>query len=225
MKSIFNLVLFLSVIGILIVICNNIKDVKEPFQKKIVVKQEKETKKANIVIKKYPASNPTIVFDYEKTTYETVPENKNKIKIADKFQKDLKFGATIIPKYEPPKGSEKKKFYDKEFSDQTLLFNSKLYEKKIHNDRVVEKEAENQLPKKISDIFDDSITDFKTLFPKKNGVQSDLIMSNGAFDLESFNPDYIHYEDEKPENGGQIPNLYGTVYGNDPMLETGCAKF
>ena len=51
------------------------------------------------------------------------------------------------------------------------------------------------------------------------------VISDGAFNLEAFNPDYINYENEKPENGGQIPNLYGTVYGNDPLLETGCAKF
>ena len=221
MKSIFNLVLFLIVIIILVVICNSFENNKtQPtLQKKIMSEFTGE----KITINNIPHSEPVIVFDYEKYIYEKVPRKK-KISISDRFYKDLKVGATTIPKYEPPKGEKNKEFYKKEFSDQSLLFDSKLYEKKIHTERIVDKEEENQLPKRIRDVFDDSITDFKTLIPQMKGTNTTLV-SDGAFNLEAFNPDYINYENEKPENGGQIPNLYGTVYGNDPLLETGCAKF
>lgn len=221
MKSIFNLVLFLIVIIILVVICNSFENNKtQPtLQKKIMSEFTGE----KITINNIPHSEPVIVFDYEKYIYEKVPRKK-KISISDRFYKDLKVGATTIPKYEPPKGEENKEFYKKEFSDQTLLFDSKLYEKKIHNDRIVDREDENELPKNIRDVYDNSITDFKTLIPQMKGNTTTLV-SDGAFNLEAYNPDYIHYENEKPENGAAIPNLYGTVYGNDTMLETGFAKF
>jgi len=221
MKSIFNLVLFLIVIITLVIICNNLEN------KKPLVSQNKarsEFTSNNIVIANVPKSHPAIVFDYEKEQHETVKNKKKKISISDQFHKDLKSGATIYPKYEPPKGEKNKEFYKKESSDQSLLFDSKLYEKKIHNERIVDREEENQLPKRIRDVYDDSITDFKALIPQMKGTNTTLI-SDGAFNLEAYNPDYINYENEKPENGGQIPKLYGTVYGNDPMLETGCAKF
>jgi len=221
MKSIFNLVLFLLVIITLVIICNNLEN-KKPLVSQNKVRSEVTSKK--IVIGNIPKSDPAIVFDYEKDQYETIKNKKKKISISDKFYKDLKVGATTIPKYEPPKGEKNKEFYKKEFSDQSLLFDSKLYEKKIHTERIVDKEEENELPKRIRDVFDDSITDFKTLIPPMKGTSTTLV-SDGAFNLEAFNPDYINYENEKPENGGQIPNLYGTVYGNDPLLETGCAKF
>lgn len=221
MKSIFNLVLFLIVIITLVIICNNLEN-KKPLVSQNKARSEVTSKK--IVIANVPKSEPVIVFDYEKDQYETVKNKKKKISISDKFYKDLKVGTTIYPKYEPPKGQKNKEFYKKESSDQTLLFDSKLYEKKIHNERIVDKEDENELPKRIRDVYDDSITDFKTLIPQMKGTNTTVI-SDGAFNLEAFNPDYINYENEKPENGGQIPNLYGTVYGNDPMLETGCAKF
>jgi hypothetical protein len=134
MKSIFNLVLFLIVIITLVIICNNLEN-KKPLVSQNKVRSEVTSKK--IVIGNIPKSDPAIVFDYEKNQYEKIKNKKKKISISDKFYKDLKVGATTIPKYEPPKGEKNKEFYKKEFSDQTLLFDSKLYEKKIHTDNQI----------------------------------------------------------------------------------------
>jgi len=223
MKSIFNLVLFLIVIITLVIICNNVEanGKKKEVSKNPIIKN---TKIEKLVIDNVPRSDSTIIFDYEKNIYDKVPESKNKMNLTDKYYQDLKTGSRMIPKYEPPKDQKNKEFYKNESSDQTIIYDSKLYEKQIHNQRTVPNSTSNELPKKISEAFDESITDFKTLIPEMKGKQSDLV-SDGAFDLEAYNPDYILYDDEKPENGGKIPNLYGTVYGNDPLLETGCAKF
>jgi hypothetical protein len=99
-----------------------------------------------------------------------------------------------------------------------------MYEKPINTDREIIQDIENKLPAKISDVYDSSIIDFKTLIPKMQGKNSTLI-SDGGFNSNVFNPDFMIYENEKPENGGIIPKLYDTVYGFDPLLATNNAKF
>ena len=219
MKTIFNLVLFLSIIFALIFICNNLSqndstnispDNKELFSK-LKANYTKE-----FIPKEQPKGNPTIVFDYD-----TVPEDNKPFNLSDRFYDELKSGAQVHPQYEPPKGEEEKEFYKHKFTDQKVIHDNRMYEKPIHRYRTLETE-DNELPKKISEIFDESITDFKSLIPFKNGKLGDS-MIDGGFNLGSFTPDFITYENEKPENGGLLDKL--TFFGYDPLIQTDSAIF
>jgi hypothetical protein len=79
MSIIFNLVLFLGIISILLIICNNL--VKE--EKKII----KNVYKEKVKIEPKHVFSP--IFDYEKINYETVPENKKVFILEEKFNKAL----------------------------------------------------------------------------------------------------------------------------------------
>jgi hypothetical protein len=222
MTKIFNLVLFLGIISILLIICNlsNNKDTNE----NNISNNDDYTIELMKHSESYPKSVPTIIFNYENGNYDTVPENTKKFNLQEKYNKDQKYGAQMVPKYEPPKGEENKDFYKKEHSDQPIIYDNRMYEKPIHTDREIIQDIENKLPAKISDVYDSSIIDFKTLIPKMQGKNSTMI-SDGGFNSNAFNPDFMIYENEKPENGGIIPKLYDTVYGFDPLLETNSAKF
>ena len=86
MTIIFNLVLFLAIISILLIICNNL--VQE--EKKIIKNVYKEKAKME------PKNVSIPVFDYEKGNYETVPENKKIFVLEEKFNKDQQFGAQMV---------------------------------------------------------------------------------------------------------------------------------
>ena len=209
MKSIFNLVLFLLVICILVIICNRI--ISENQNKPIInedgnkeVIEDFENLKKNI-----PKGNPTISFDYE-----SVPKNKVRFDLEKQYYKELESGATVHPQYT-----------NDTFSDQKVIHDNRMYEKPIHRYRKLEQTLDmDALPSKISDLFDKSITDFKKLTPLKEGYTGEFA-SEGGFNQASYNPDFMSYKDEKPENGGIIPGLYDTVYASDPLLETGSALF
>ena len=62
MKSIFNLVLFLSIICIIVILCNHLT--KEN-QKQPIIKNENFVEGNPKQIKNIPKGNPTIKFDYE----------------------------------------------------------------------------------------------------------------------------------------------------------------
>ena len=219
MTIIFNLVLFLLIISILLVICNNLsKD-----ENKIKITNKKKNYDMGIQSTKVKSINIPI-FNYEVINYETVPENTKIFNLEEKYNKDQEFGAQIVPKYEPPKGEENKEFYKKKHSDQPIIYDNRMYENEISKERIVKQDIDNNLPSKISDIFDASIIDFKNLIKPMNGEMSTLV-SDGGFNASAYNPDFMNYENEKPENGGIIPKLYNTVYGNDPLLETNCAQF
>jgi hypothetical protein len=214
MSIIFNLVLFLVIISILLIICNNFaKD-----EDKIKTYENKE------ILKSDPKTITPVIFDYEKYNYETVPENKKKFILEEKFNKDQQFGAQIVPKYEPPKGEENKEFYKKDHSDQPIIYDYRMYEKPIHNDRTIIQNIEKELPSKISDVYDASIVNFKDLVPKMKG-QNTTVIVDGGFNTNAYTPDFMYYDDEKQENGGIIPKLYNQVFANDTLLEIECAKF
>ena len=152
---------------------------------------------------------------------DTVPEDKTPFNLSDRFYNELKSGAQVHPQYEPQTGEEGKEFYQHKFVDQKVIHDNRMYEKPIHRFRTLETD-DNELPKKISEIFDESITDFKSLVPLKNGKLGDSII-DGGFNLGSFTPDFITYENEKPENGGLLDKL--TFFGYDPMIQTDSAIF
>ena len=206
MKSIFNLVLFLLVICILTIICNRIisENQNKPVNSVSVINEKFEQVKKNI-----PKGNPTISFNYE-----SVPKNKVKFNLEKQYYEEFKSGATVHPQYT-----------NNTFSDQKVIHDNRMYEKPIHRYRKLEQTLDmDELPTKISDLFDQSITNFKQLTPLKEGYTGEFA-SEGGFNQASYNPDFISYKDEKPENGGIIPGLYDTVYANDPLLEKGGALF
>jgi len=229
MSIIFNLVLFLIIILILLIICNNLPS-DENNKKSIKVKKDPNNSDFEYgnnfdnIFKNSPKSVPSVIFDYEKDNYQTVAKNNKPFILEDKFKKDQKIGAQFVPKYEPPVGEEHKEFYNKDHIDQPIIYDNRMYEKPIHIDREIVQNIDTKLPAKISDVYDSSIIDFKNLVPKMKGKNS-TIVSDGGFKSNAFNPDFMIYENEKPENGGIIPKLYDTVYGYDPLLEIECAKF
>jgi len=216
MLTIFNLVLFLVSIYILVSICNNMSK-KENINDIDFEEYIEDYKNIKSTI---PSSHDSLNLDFN---YEDVPKNDKPFDLETKFYKELNNGAHFMPEYFPPKDYEDLEFYKKEINDQTVIYDNRLYEKPIHRYRQLENNDEDA-PKKISEIFDQSIIDFKSLVPLKKGKMGD-VASSGGFDLHSYTPDFVSYEDEKPENGGMLPNLYNGVFGFDPLIEKDSAIF
>jgi len=76
----------------------------------------------------------------------------------------------------------------------------------------------------VKEVYDNSFIDYKKLIPKKTKVdgENELTYLNGSSDLTFITPDTWIYENEKPENGGEI--LEG-LYGNDPSVIDSVARF
>ena len=120
MKSIFNLVLFLSIICIIVILCNHLT--KEN-QKQPIIKNENFAEGNPKQIKNIPKGNPTIKFDYE-----FLPKVKEKeFDLAEVFNKELLKGATVHPQYTNDK-----------FEDQKVIHDNRMYEKPIHRYRTLE---------------------------------------------------------------------------------------
>jgi hypothetical protein len=206
MKNIFNLIIYIAIIFLLIQLCNNLQNSSE----KKFIKDNETFSKELVVVKGFP----TIHFDYD-----TVPtEEETKEPIEDRYQKELISGAFVNPQYT-----------NNNFSDQKVIYNNDIYAKPIHINRTMDSMDENDLPKTIAQIFDESITDFKKLTPPKESKIGDFIIQ-GASNLSTFNPDEFIYDDEKPENGGifgkddkYIGNL--NIYPYDNMISLDNALF
>jgi hypothetical protein len=179
MKNIFNLIIYVGIIYLLVQLCNKLLKSSE---KKVNKKDESFTEEQVVV-----RGNPTIHFDYE-----SVPTEEDKGTIEERYQKELKSGTFVYPQYSNDK-----------FSDQRAIYNNDMYAKPIHINRTLDPMGENDLPKTIAQIFDESITDFKKLTPTKQGQTGDFVIQ-GASNLATFNPDDIVYDDEKPENGAMF---------------------
>lgn len=182
MKNIFNLIIYVVIIYLLVQLCNNLQKSSE----KNFIKDNEKFSKELVVVRGFP----TIHFDYD-----TVPTEEPKEPIEDRYQEELISGAIVNPQYTNNK-----------FSDQRAIYNNDIYAKPIHINRTLDSMDENDLPKTIAQIFDESITDFKKLTPLKESKTGDFIIQ-GASNLSTFNLDEFVYDDEKPENGG--------VFGKD----------
>ena len=182
MKNIFNLIIYVVIIYLLVQLCNNLQKSSE----KKFIKDNETFSKEQVVVRGFP----TIHFDYD-----TVPTEEPKKSIEDRYQEELISGAIVNPHY-----------INNNFSDQRVIYNNDIYTKPIHINRTLDSMDENDLPKTIAQIFDESITDFKKLTPLKESKTGDFIIQ-GASNLSTFNPDEFVYDDEKPENGG--------VFGKD----------
>ena len=202
MKNIFNLIIYVGIIYLLIQLCNNMtKSTKETNIK---------TDESFTVEQDSIKGIPTIFFDYD-----TVPNEPDKEHIEDRYQKELKTGAIVNPQYS-----------NDNFSDQRVIYNHDMYAKPIHINRTLDGMGDNDLPKTIAQIFDESITDFKKLTPSKQSQTGDFVIQ-GASNLTTFNRDDFVYDDEKPENGSVFSkddtykgNLSVYAYDNMVSLES-----
>lgn len=205
MKNIFNLIIYVVIIYLLVQLCNNLQKSSE----KNFIKDNEKFSKELVVVRGFP----TIHFDYD-----TVPTEESKKSIEDRYQEELISGAIVNPHY-----------INNNFSDQRVIYNNDIYTKPIHINRTLDSMDENDLPKTIAQIFDESITDFKKLTPLKESKTGDFIIQ-GASNLSTFNPDEFVYDDEKPENGGVFGkddkykgNL--SIYSYDDMISLDNALF
>lgn len=205
MKNIFNLIIYVVIIYLLVQLCNNLQKTSE----KKFIKDNETFSKELVVVRGFP----TINFDYD-----TVPTEEPKKSIEDRYQEELISGAIVNPHY-----------INNNFSDQRVIYNNDIYTKPIHINRTLDSMDENDLPKTIAQIFDESITDFKKLTPLKEYQTGDFIIQ-GASNLSTFNPDEFVYDDEKPENGGVFGkddkykgNL--NIYSYDDMISLDNALF
>jgi len=202
MNNIFNLIIYVGIIYLLVQLCNTM--MKSPEIKNI--KNDENFSEQHLI----NDINPTIHFDYE-----SVPIEPEKEHIEDRYQKELKSGAFVYPQYSNEK-----------FTDQRVIYNNDMYAKPIHINRTLDGMDENDLPKTIAQIFDESITDFKKLTPNKQSQTGDFVIQ-GASNLSTFNRDDFVYDDEKPENGGMFSkddsykgNLSIHAYDNMVSLES-----
>jgi len=92
-------------------------------------------------------------------------------------------------------------------------------------DSVVDiKSFKENMGRTVKEVYDNSFIDYKKLIPKKNkiDVENELTYLNGSSDLTFITPDTWLYENEKPENGGEIKE---GLYGNDPIMTDTVARF
>lgn len=205
MKNIFNLIIYVGIIYLLVQLCNNMMK----SSKMNAIKNDESFTVEPTIIK----GNPTIYFDYE-----SVPSEEEEKTIEERFQKELKTGAIVYPQYS-----------NNNFTDQRAIYNNDMYTKPIHTNRTLDAMGENDLPKTIAQIFDESITDFKKLTPNKQSQTGDFVIQ-GASKLTTFNRDDFVYDDEKPENGAVFSkddkykgNL--SVHGYDNMVSLESSLF
>jgi len=207
MKNILNLIIYLVCIVLIVMVCNNF------LNKKRIDPKKKETFKNFTAVTNDVPGNPTISFDYD-----TVPEEVKK-PLQERYLEELYGGANFFPKYNS----------SSDFPDQKVIYDDEMYSKDIHTERTFNPVDGNGIPRTIAEVFNESITDFKKLTPLKNGKEGEFVVQ-GATNLAAFNPDYISYDDEKPENGG----VYGkadkyngnfTYQGYDPLAQIGSAIF
>jgi hypothetical protein len=206
MKNIFNLVIYIGIIYLLVELANRL--IKNSQEKKNNNKDESFTEEKVVV-----RGNPTISFDYE-----SVPTEEEKGPIEERYVKELESGAFVYPQYN-----------NNNFTDQRAIYNNDMYAKPIHINRTLDPMGENDLPKTIAQIFDESITDFKKLTPVKKGQTGDFVV-RGASNLAVYNPDEFMYDDEKPENGaifGKDDKYNGnlTIQAYDNMISLDSALF
>lgn len=199
MKSITNLIIYLGIIFILVILCNSILQSNSK-------ESQKEKNDEKFTIEKPRVLNDELYFDYE-----SVPEEEEKLPIEQRYVQELNKGAFVHPQYS-----------NDSFVDQKAIYNNDLYVKPIHTERTLDPFDDNDLPKTIAQVFEESITDFKKLTPLKVGQMGDFVVQ-GASEQSTFNPDFITYDDEKPENGGKYEKI--NLYGYDPLLNSDAAIF
>lgn len=207
MKNILNLIIYLVCIVLIVMACNNYLN-----NKNTKVKKQENFKNFTAVTKEV-SGNPTISFNYD-----TVPEVEKK-PLQERYLEELYGGANFFPKYNSTS----------EFPDQKVIYDDEIYSKDIHTERTFNPIDENGMPKTIAEVFNESITDFKKLTPSKKGHEGDFVIQ-GASNLAAFNPDYLSYDDEKPENGGvyaKADKYKGnfSYQGYDPLAQIDSAVF
>ena len=154
--------------------------------------------------------NPSIIEQYKK---EQQRGSNMTIKYGNKFAKSVNKDGKINYGY--------LKDYTKnpdEFEDTKVIYNDIMYTGNVTNvDGIIHPKDIKQMGKSIQEVYDNNIVDFKKLIDKKDkhGDGSRAFTSDGASKLSYLLDDDWTYDNEKPENGGQI--LEG-FYAFDPHV-------
>jgi hypothetical protein len=217
MKSIVNLIIYIGMIFLIIFLLNKLyksDNLDNENFTNTISRSEKDKNNDNMNLSE---TYEHIQFDYN--------DNNTKENINEQYNKELDFGVTLQPNYgnnNMMKGSDinsDKDLFDYNGNvDQRTIYGDKLYTHPIHTER-----GDNTyINKPIKDLYDDSITDFKKISHKKQGNEGDFVVS-GNFNLGSFAPDFINYDNEKPENGGVLAG--NDFFAFDPLASGSNAIF
>jgi hypothetical protein len=167
-------------------------------------------------------------------------ENNPTKEVINQFQKEQKYGSNMAVKY-PNKYAVKLDEKDNitygdwkdlsgnpdDFLDTKVVYNEDLYKPTIANaDGRLDPNDPIMAGKSIREIYDDSILDFKSLIIKKNKMKTldgpREFKQTGASKLSYNMEDDWVYENEKPENGGEILDGF---FASDPMVNNTPAIF
>ena len=178
--------------------------------------------------------SPNLPIQYVEFNYNPTPQT------LDQFQKEQKYGSNMAIKY-PNKYAVS--LDDKEnityggwqdltkkpdvFQDTKVIYNEELYKPNItHMDGVLNTRDTNTVGKSIQEIYDNNIVDFKNLNERKkqlvdNGEPRQFTKDASSKQKYLVDDDWA-YENEKPENGGEILNGF---YAFDPTITNTPAVF
>jgi hypothetical protein len=215
MKPIVNLIIYIGMICLIIFLFNKLYKSSKSENFTNLISQNENNNNINLS-EKYE----TIQFDYNDNN-----NNNTKETINEQYNKELDYGVTLQPNYgnnNMMKGSDinsNKDLFDYNGNvDQRAIYGDKLYTHPIHTER----SDNSYINKPIKELYDDSITDFKKISHKKEGNEGDFVVS-GNFNLGSFAPDFINYDNEKPENGGILSG--NDFFAFDPLTSGSNAIF
>ena len=197
----FNLLIYLCVIFILLFICNNITEPLNNNSNNNIINKNLKVKKQNIIL-----PNPNTTFNYE-----TVDEYPKEEPVLNRYYNELNRGASVNPQYT-----------NNNFLDQKAIYGNELYENSINVDRTFNPLNSDGKPKTISQVYNELSTDFTKLTPKMKGVVGDIPVECASYQ-STFTPNFINYDNEKPENGGK--NLHTNLFNYDPLIDTSVASF
>jgi hypothetical protein len=102
--------------------------------------------------------------------------------------------------------------------DNELCLNNKLDTYNSYHDRLERiKNCKNiEKPLDIKDVYDSLIVDYKRDIDKKKLTNLQNPTGDAAFGLSSYLDTNWNYENENPNNSGQLGN---NLYANDPLLD------
>jgi hypothetical protein len=159
-----------------------------------------------------------VVFNYESET----EKESNMIK---QFLIEQEEGAHIYPKYS-------NSWIDKLDENDNPIYNSKknsndfliepktrqsweFNKNKFENPDGIINSNDNFNGKTIKEIYDNAFVNYKNLIPEKSYWENNERTEEGASNLSYYKKDNWYYDNEKPENGGEI--MKG-LSGSDPLI-------
>ena len=122
-----------------------------------------------------------------------------------------KINYNIIKSWQPNIYYDNKTKQNKTFNDNNNFLENNIIYKKDNNN-------ENNDNKTIREVYDNKILNFKKNIPNKIKNNNNIIECGS--NLHILSPNEWNYNDEKPENGGEIKN---GLYAYDDLINGGVA--